>query len=427
MTQLTGNYLKQASVGALLLLLGLLLTPVALTAAPADRQNSSDLIETESSATASALASKYQQSVEQLEITGGAYSAELGERLSSLGYAYFTENNLPKAISALKRSAFISRVNNGLNNPMQIPIVENLIEAYIAAGQYHEADERQSYLYRIQTINYQHDQQRSLRALIDFAEWQRQAYLLNLDKRPGMRLLMMHDAYQLAIQTIIGSGDIESEDIVAPLEGLMSAQYLLSVYQGHDPEAFQINVQTSSGEFGSPLDNQMEFLRSNAFKQGNGILDRLHSIHTNAEQTSALTPVEHRIASADWHLWYNKRSTAMNLYRDAYNKLLKLEDAEMHIERLFGSPLRLPTIKSTQSELLALKRHKKDDSGRFLVSYNVSKSGKPFQIELIQAEPEGKSRRRSKLLRELKSKRFRPKFENGEPVVTENIVEEYVY
>ncbi len=427
MTQLLHNHLQRTNLAALVICVGQLLGPSALAAGNTDTAIVEGLTEPLSTATYSVLVEKYRRSVEQFETSAGAYDAELGEQLSSLGQAYYTDNNLPGAILALKRSAFISRVNNGLNNPMQIPIIENLIKAYLAAGQYLEADKRQSYLYRIQSINFEGDQQRKLQALLDFAEWQRQAYLLNLGKRSAQRLLMMHDSYQHAIQLLIASGDTESKAIVAPLEGLMSAQYLLSVYQDRQPEAFQISAQTPDNEFSNPLDNHMEFLRSSAFKQGNVILSRLHSLHANDIDRSALAPVEYSIASADWHLWYNKRSIAMNLYREAYQKLLKLEDAELHIHRLFGSPVSLPTIQSTGSELLANKRHKTDDSGRFLVSYNVSETGKPFQFELIQAEPEGKSRRRSKVLRELKSKRFRPRFTNGEAVLTENIVDEYVY
>ena len=365
--------------------------------------------------------------IERLESSQGAYSPVLAELSVSLGKVLHQNQDYTGAISAFKRSVFLIRVNDGLNNPLQIPILKSLVTSHIAAGQYHEADERQSYLYRIQTINYQHDQQRSLRALIDFAEWQRQAYLLKLDKRPTQRLLMMHEAYQQAIQMVIDSDTIESEDIIAPLRGFMSAQYLLSVYQDQQPEAFQISVHASESDFGNPLDNHIEFLRNKAFRQGSVILERLHSLQINAEDASALAPAEHKIAIADWHLWYNKRATAMNLYRDAYQTLQKLEDAEIHVQRLLGSPVSLPTIKSTESELLERKKHKKHDSGRFLVSYNINEIGKPFNFQLVQAEPEGKSKRRSKVIRELKSKRFRPKFENGVPVVTENIVEEYVY
>jgi len=366
--------------------------------------------------------------IERLESSQGAYSPVLAELSVSLGKVLHQNQDYTGAISAFKRSVFLIRVNDGLNNPLQIPILKSLVTSHIAAGQFVEADERQSYLYRIQSINYQQNPERSLQAMLDFAEWQRKAYLLNLGKRSGQRLLMMHDFYQHAIQMLISSGETESKAIIAPLEGLMSAQYLLSVYQDRQPEAFQISAKTAAGnEFTSPLDNHMEFLHSSAFKQGNVILSRLHSLHVNDIDRSALAPVEYSIASADWHLWYNKRSAAMNLYREAYQELLKLEDADLHIHRLFGSPVSLPTTESTGSKLLTHKGRKKDDSGRFLVSYNISKAGKPFKFELIQAEPEGKSRRRSKVLRELKSKRFRPKFENGEPVVTENIVEEYVY
>lgn len=405
MAQLIASYLQRA--GALILLLGLLQAPVALSG----ERTSGPVL----------------HSIEQLEIAGGAYNTDLGEQLLSLGQTYYTEKNFPAAISALKRSAFISRVNNGLNNPMQIPIIESLIDAHIAAGQYLKADDRQHYLYRLKSINYKDDQQQTIQALLDFAEWQRQAYLLNLGKRSNQRLLMMHDAYQQAIQILNLNNEAQSKAMFAALEGLMSAQYLLSVYRGQEPESFQISTQTTSGEFSNPLDNHMEFLHTSAFKQGNIILSRLHTLHTNDAGASALAPVENTIATGDWYLWYNKRATAIKLYKDAYHKLLALEDAETHIQRLFGSPVKLPAIKSTESELLDLKRYREDDSGRFLVSYNVSEMGKTFKLEVIQTEPEGKSRRRSKIVRELKTRRFRPRFEHGEAVATKNIVEEYAY
>ena len=310
---------------------------------------------------------------------------------------------------------------------MQIPIIESLIEAYISSGQYHEADKRQSYLYRIRKINYRNDEQRTLKALLNFAEWQRQAYLLNIDKSSGKRLLITHDIYQQAIQMIMTSSDQDLTNIIAPLEGLMSVQYLLSIYQGNDPETFQFSSQSSSDGFSDPVDNRLRFLQASAFRQGKITLDRLRHYRENDKDTSILALVEHNLAMADWHLWYNKRSAAMKLYYDTYQKLLKLEDADFHIDRFLGSPVSLPTIGNTSLEFLEKKIYTENKQGHFLVSYKVNKSGQTFQFELIQAIPEAKSRIRSKIIRELKSKRFRPKFENGKPVVTKDIVEEYVY
>lgn len=369
----------------------------------------------------------YLQATEQLEIDEGAYSPSLGEQLLSLGQRHHTDENYPAAISALKRSTFLSRVNNGLSNPMQIPIVKSLIDAHIGAGQYIKADERQNYLYRIQTINYQDDPQRSIQALLNHAEWQRQAYLLNLGNNSARHLLMMNNAYQQAVQTISADGGELSKDLAVPLEGLLSAQYLLSVYDGERPEKFQISSQTESSGMSDPVARSLEFLHINAFRRGVAILNTLHTLHANDEQASPLASVEHAVALGDWNLWYNKRTTAIKQYKEAYQMLLGLEGAEQHIQRLFSVPVRLPTIKTAESELLRRKKHKKDDSGYFQVSYNVSKSGKLFKLKIIEAQPEGKSRRRSKIIRELKSSRFRPRIDNGEVATTENIVEKYAY
>lgn len=365
--------------------------------------------------------------VERLEIEGGAYNPDLSEQLLSLGLAYYANFDYAPAIAALKRSVFITRVNSGLNNPQQIPINQQLISAHIGQGNFQQADELQFYLYRIKTINYTEDMDKTVQAMLDYAEWHRHAFLLNLGKPPHHHLILMHDLYQQAFEIISTHKGELSMALIPALEGLLSVQYLLSGYNGENPEKFQVSMHTTDNEMASRAENRLLFLRTSAYKQGRAILKTLHTLHSSDMEGPDIAPVEDIIAAGDWHLWYNEQKSAMTLYREAYLSLLDFNNPKDHLQRYFGSPVELPTNNSYKSKLLESNYSSTESGGRLLVSFSVSRAGRPYNINVLESEPETPSRQQSRILRDLKTIQFRPRFENGEAVKTENIVKEYVY
>ena len=94
-------------------------------------------------------AASYQFYITDLESRHGPYASGLAEQLLGLGVAYQSQGLHSQAVDIFKRGVHISRINSGLYNADQIPLLQRLINSLVAAGDYDTADERQYYLYRV--------------------------------------------------------------------------------------------------------------------------------------------------------------------------------------------------------------------------------------------------------------------------------------
>ena len=94
------------------------------------------------------------------------------------------------------------------------------------------------------------------------------------------------------------------------------------------------------------------------------------------------------------------------------------------IDRLFGQPRSLPAIKlSTQNrdELIP------EDPFFVLASFDVSPSGKAQNIRILDSKPKDNVSYLRRAKRSIASTKFRPRYENGEPVKTTGVNLRYVF
>ncbi len=103
-------------------------------------------------------AQRHLEAVRAIEDEDGAYAPGLPQQLLGLGLAYQQEGRHAEAVETLNRAAHISRVNEGLYNAGDIPILEHLIESYAALGDWEHVDNRYQQVFRIHHRNYgEHD------------------------------------------------------------------------------------------------------------------------------------------------------------------------------------------------------------------------------------------------------------------------------
>ena len=97
---------------------------------------------------------EYEQLVNELEASGGAYQTSLSETLLGLGTAYQRLEKHANAVTAFKRSLQITRVNSGLHNLGQLPILEKIMESNVALQNWAGLDDNYHYLYWVNRRNY---------------------------------------------------------------------------------------------------------------------------------------------------------------------------------------------------------------------------------------------------------------------------------
>ncbi|MDJ0879258.1 MAG: hypothetical protein QNI86_11645 [Halieaceae bacterium] len=370
-------------------------------------------------------AAAYQFYITDLESRMGPYAQGLSEQLLGLGMAYQNQGLHQQAANVFKRGVHIARINDGLYSPAQIPLLQRMIQSLVAVGDYETADERQYYLFRVQAEVYGRQSPQMSLAMLQRAEWERQAYNLSLGDTAFMRLLTMWELYSSALRNIARQEGNLSTGLLQPLEGLLQTQYLISTYSPEAQGGFQTGG-ASDGNFAE--ENRFSMIRVSNYKQGQSVLTAMREVYVYNEGESSPLPAETQVQLGDWHLWHQKREAAQQTYTEAWNELSTLEDGERLQQQYFGAPRLLPDLPGASSE----PTPPDVVTGYVTVSFSVTHRGRVKNLELVSNEPviEGAEVDDSKsiaLLRDLKRLLYRPRLEAGDAVQTDNILKRYAY
>lgn len=357
----------------------------------------------------------YQRAIAAAESRGGAYAQDLPETLLGLARILQAQGQHEEAIKLFKRGTHLARINEGLYCAQQIPMVEGEIASHKARGDYALADERQNYLYRVQLQSLQ-DSDLLAQAYMKQALWQYQAYQLNLEGSLSyLRLMNMSELYQLAMQDVANREGETSPNLLPPLLGMLEAQYLISDYETQEAEPV-------FGEDGRPNESLLLFkqYRAKSFRTGNAIIEAIADIEQEHGSSDAATRAQSMVMLGDWRLWNGKTEDAWEAYKAAAAELALSDDAQALTMSFFGEPVPLPDLAVINSLPAAVAPEQAD----ITVAFDVNEKGQVRDLERMD-ENEVDSRQASRLLRQLRKTTFRPRFEAGQPVETEQIVKAF--
>ena len=354
------------------------------------------------------------EAITRLESSEGAYAAGLSEQLLSLGLKLQSQGRHGEAVTIFKRGVHLARINGGLYCEEQIPLLESEITSHLALGQYAEADERQHYLYRVQVRSLDGGRPRTL-AFMQQANWQFNAYRLGVGEQDFGRLMNMWDLYRLALNDIATREGETSVNLLPPLRGMLQAQYLISGYAGEAPSA---GFSTGETFVDQQQQNRFNAFRAQSYKKGRAVILAIYDIEREHHGADSVEAAEALVMLGDWLLWHEERDAAKQAYGDAFAELVKLDDAQGDIERIFGEPAALPDLDGVRPLPVAA------EGGNIVLEFGVTREGRVVDLERID-DNEVSDGKANRLMRTLRKTRFRPRFETGEPVGTDKIVRAY--
>jgi hypothetical protein len=359
----------------------------------------------------------HQDAIALLESEHGAYSPILPERLLSLGLLLQEEGRHGEAAAVFKRGTHLARVSSGLYSTEQLPLLESEIRSLHAMADFRAVDERQRYLYRVQERALQNPGQRAA-ALLQQADWQRQAYLLKLDDDPAQRLLQMWEFNRLALNDILEGEGNTSINLLQPLYGMLQAQYLITDLEWQDGPGFSsshgFNEQGSRPRTGG--------YRRDNYNKGMAVLKAIHDLERIHSGRDPAAPARALTMLGDWMLWHGERAEAVAVYREALGELAGNADAQPVAEELFAGPVALPA-------LAGLDEHgpvPTPSGGDIMLEFAVTADGKVARLSRVDGSNVANGFA-NRLMRKLRKTPFRPRFdlETGEPVDTENLIVAY--
>jgi tetratricopeptide (TPR) repeat protein len=383
----------------------------------------------------------YQDAITRLESEQGAWSYGLAEQLSGLGRTYQARGRHLDAIEIFDRAIHISRINNGLYDLNQVPIIESLLESLKIRGLWEDIHKRHQYLYWLHKRHYGAEDPRMLPVIDRLGKWYIHDYALNPQRRMTDQLVDAHNLFEHAIDIISGTYGYQDLRLIEPLRGLVMSNWFFANYRGEghttalEREQLIRNLGVDQVAFADDQNsNQLtQYLRNN-YADGKYAIQRMVDIYSSSPDAPPGAAAQAKVELGDWEQLFDRRRTAETLYREAYQELMASEATQAQAEKLFDQPVALPDLGLIESDLEQPANANANGGGEsaeptqyVLVTFNVSRYGQAEQIDVLESRPEDNASQRTRVKRALENTRFRPRLVDGEPVDTQGLSQKYVF
>jgi len=391
---------------------------------------------------------RYESAITALELSGGPYDPRMDQELLALGTLYQQSGQFTRALGTLEQAIHINRVNNGLFNLGQIPMIEKSIENHLARGDLIAADAQHEYLFYLQRKSLGEQSVDLLPALTRFAEWNVFAFnarpqllalpaqqeeevetteepaittLANLQTFRTRRLINAQNIYQAIIQILVNNFGPQDPRLVEFEKQLALTNYFFATT--FDAMA-DLGPATAMGN-NSMMPYETSELAGNSlgYRQGKEALERRIRYLEQRANAPALELARARTDLGDWLLRFRKRSGALEEYARAYQELQAASVPQAQIDALLkpALPLLVPSFlvhPYTRAALdipadLALEYR-----GYIDVEFSINRFGSSGGMRVLGKSASADDFVESLLLRYLRRNTYRPRHDDG--VVRDN-------
>lgn len=361
----------------------------------------------------------YRQDIEQLEDRFGVYDHRLIEQYSGLGISLKNQGEHAAAIGSLTHAVHLSRVNDGLHNPGQMPMLNNLVESYVAMNQWSQANEKQTYLYSLQQQNYDADDIRLLQPSIQMAQWHLRFYKNEGGDDSLAHLLKARALTQRAAGIVESTPGFPAESLNDVLYRQAQADYYLVLFiteNAQSAEVYKAGIG-SSMRVSTKLEHELrQMLLVDPYYDGEKVLLRRVDLAQNDPEYGVEGQVEVLIALGDWYLIFGKENLAIETYARAQQLLSVVPQGDNTLN--FNKP------RPVSFELEPLNLAEKPSGagkqkGYVQARFDVTASGWADHIEIVDSNPP--KIMDSTVRRAIGATRFRPRVIEGEAVLTEGV------
>jgi TonB family protein len=336
----------------------------------------------------------YQAAIALLEKRDGFLSLRLVNPLVGLGEAYVRSEQYPLATEAYERALRVNHVNEGFYNLEQIKIRDGLTEGYLGLQNIEKANFHQEAEVYVQQRKLGKDNPEFVGALTKLGRWY---------DRTG-QAESARFVYQSAARLVEKAGGEKSPALVDPLIAIAET-YRDQALLPPDPESSQ------SPDTLLPMSGAM-----------------LRKALAIVEQQQPPDPAQRArilVALGDLYMMWDKRSMAVDRYREAWQALSADPALEVRRDEYFARPVRImgpvpPAIFPVPSRKAAPLAVKDLEPGFVVVRFSVDQLGRVSDATVIEADPVNLLEER--VARAAKNALFRPRYVDGAPVATTGLI-----
>jgi tetratricopeptide (TPR) repeat protein len=373
----------------------------------------------------------YQSAIEQQESEAGPYDPALSELSFGLGNVLLYNHRYADAISAYKRSIHLRRINDGIYSPSQAPMLRGMIKGHLKLGQIKKASQNYRQLFWLHAKTYGEKDPRLLPLIDEIGQWHLKTYAETGLQEDIYHLQTASHLYLSAIELTTEELGSFSLQLVGPLNNLALTSYYLALHQWNYPNTGRNNA---FAPFGYQSYGYRSFgINEEALRRGNFYLNGLKSYKRTLDiyKNNPDAPVEDKAAThaqlGDWHLLFGYQDLAMDAYHQAHSTLRGIEQKDVILETLFGTPKMLPINQTHQPSSVDSSAQREnsehDDTSLFIEPYvkvavDVTPGGRVTEVDILKTHPENAPGLEARVKRSLHTSKFRPRFADGHAVPT---------
>ena len=332
----------------------------------------------------------FSAAIEIIEDNEDQLNANLINPLRGLGASQLESGRPDLAVRSFGRAIHISHVNEGPHNLDQIEILESLAETNLRLGSTEDAKNNQDMIYALNIRHYAGNSMAMVPSLMRRAAWQRRTGYI-LDERATYRRIIR------IVESVNGKDHIT---LIEPLMKLGESYFFVDT------------SQSSSFQAATAASGEMYFKRAVRIASENPDAD--WDILANA-----------KIALGDYYNFRSEIGRARSNYKDAW-QLMSEEEDRLEIRKSVLevlTPLNEDNIPRFAGDATSADRRPSDNNlreGRIVVSYDVDARGRVTSLKFVEANPVEFDEMRRYIQREMRTRIFRLRFEDAEPVASPN-------
>ena len=339
-----------------------------------------------------AAAQNFEAAIDILEDNYDRLDKQLVNPLKGLAAAQLGNGRPDLALRTFSRAVHITHVNEGPHNMDQVELLESVAETNLRLGFTDEARDAHEKIYSLNERFYRSNMLALVPSLIRRAQWQHRTGYFNDERTTYRRVIRI-------LEDRKGKSD---PSLVEPLMQLGRS------YEFIDRHSTAVPQSTDA------INAEIYFKRAVRIAEENPDVDWLQLANA-------------KLALGDYHMKRQSAPSARKVYREVWELLSgedeRLEYRERALENL--NPLRIGDLPDFAGEASPDDRIASDvdlRQGSVALRYSVTMRGRVTDVELIEFEPAEFSDLLREAQRELRTRFYRPRFADGQPVNTGNQV-----
>ncbi len=332
----------------------------------------------------------FEGAIEIIEDNFDRLDAQLINPLKGLGAAQLANERPDLASQTFTRAVHVTHVNEGPHNIDQIEILESLAETNLLLGNTDDARNVHELIYNLNERYYRSNMLDLVPSLMRRAKWQHRTGYYNDERATYRRIIRI-------LETKKGKNDLS---LIEPLTELGRSYYFVDVTD----QSNLANANSYSGEI--------------YFK-------RAARIAEDAEDSTWVEVADTKLMLADYFMQQQNSPSARKLYREVWGLLSEDEERLEHRYRTLETLniLQAGFISefagnATRDDLIASDIELRE--GTVALTFTVTIRGRVSNVELIESEPADFTDMLRNVQREVRTRQYRPRFVDGEPIDTGN-------